>query len=226
MFKSLKLLSIHHHIIQSSLRHYQNLVIDCSFDDVMTSNECYRLAREIQTIYYMNSNSNSKFKISICSQQNDGLTIQFLNKLLPLQVTSSSNGSITAIIPPNFYVIQSSFASLFPSNSLVYLSPDANDQLEFNHNDVYVVGGVIEKFCFKNSLVNRWSHDRASQLGIRSARFPIDHLMDSRMHKKILFLPQIFTILSLVSANFSWESAVQKAIPQWKLKQKMCSTFY
>lgn len=226
MFKSLKLLSKHHYFIKSSLRCYQNFVIDCSFDDVMTSNECHRLAREIQTIYYMNSNSNSKFRISICSQQSDGLTTQFLNKLLPLQITSSSHGPITAMIPPNFYVIQSSFVSLFPSNSLVYLSPDANDQLELNDNDVYVVGGIVEKFCFKNSLVNRRSHDRASQLGIRSARFPIDHLMDDRMHKKILFLPQIFMILSLVKSNFSWESAVQKAIPQWKLKQKMCSTFY
>ena len=59
---------------------------------------------------------------------------------------------------------------LFPPEKLVYLSPDSkNDLYEFNEDDVYVIGGIVDKGLDKAPLTLA----NAKKNKIRHARFPM-----------------------------------------------------
>ena len=63
-----------------------------------------------------------------------------------------------------------SYLSLFPRSSLVYLSPDAGEEmLEFDPTAIYIIGGFIDKFCPSKNITK----NKARRQGLRAQRFPI-----------------------------------------------------
>merc|ERR1719481_1097320 len=59
---------------------------------------------------------------------------------------------------------------MFPRERLVYLSPDSHNDLRlFNPNDVYVIGGIVDKGDDKQPL----TLSAAKRMKIRHARFPM-----------------------------------------------------
>jgi hypothetical protein len=198
----------------------QKLVIDLSFDDKMSSEECQRLARELYAIYCLNNSFNKKempFDISLCNQLSDNsLTVEYLRQYLPQINTTNDN------LWHNFRIFNKSYLELFDRKRLVYLTPDTEELISYDLNDIYIIGGIVDKYCFKtNYKPKHLTHSKAIGEGIRVGRFPIDHLISDKMNKKvILFLPQVFGILSVVKETQNWEIAVRKHLPFWKLKDE------
>jgi len=63
---------------------------------------------------------------------------------------------------------------LFPKEQLVYLSPDSrNDLQKFNGNDVYVIGGLVDKGDERRPM----TLSAAKRDGIRHARFPMKQVL-------------------------------------------------
>ena len=188
----------------------QNLVIDLSFEDLMTTSECHRLARDLFTICCLNSlrPTPKRFDVNLCHQiPENSITIEYLRHYLPQIQTID-----------NFNIVKKSYSDLYPTERLVYLSGDAKDCVEFNDNEIYIIGGLVQKKIFKKDS-NRVTYMKAVREGINVRKFPIDHFISDQMKRGIvLFLPQVFNILLDVKTGNDWESAVRRHLPEWKLK--------
>ena len=209
--KVLTTLSSIHQKRNISEKSTQNLVIDLSFDDIMSAEECHRLAQLLFTIVYTNNGLESdeiKFKINVCNNlTKNSKTIEYLNKYLP------QNQKLN-----NFEIHDKSYLNLFDNQRLVYLSPDATQTIDFDANDIYIIGGIVQKHIFKKAS-NRLTYLKAVEEGVRVGRLPIDHLISDDMKAGIvLFLPQVFLLLTDVKSRLGWESAVRRHLPKWKLK--------
>uniref|UniRef100_A0A183J668 RNA (guanine-9-)-methyltransferase domain-containing protein 1 n=1 Tax=Soboliphyme baturini TaxID=241478 RepID=A0A183J668_9BILA len=109
-----------------------------------------------------------------------------------------------------------SFIDMFPKDKLIYLSPDSRSMLiDLHPNDVVVIGAMVDKPSRCN-----WSLARAKQLGIRSARLPIDKFVRWESGSKTLTLNQCVNILLDVSRTGDWTQAFIKNVPQRKLTYK------
>ena len=95
------------------------------------------------------------------------------------------------------------FTTVFPRSNLIYLTPDASDDLEdFKADDIFVIGGLVDKVLRKNcSLVH------AKKLGIRCAKFPLSDNARVLASKPINFL-EVLTILH----RFTYHKDMHRAI--------------
>eukprot|EP00088_Acartia_fossae_P025086 TRINITY_DN25947_c0_g1_i1.p1 TRINITY_DN25947_c0_g1~~TRINITY_DN25947_c0_g1_i1.p1 ORF type:complete len:292 (-),score=26.29 TRINITY_DN25947_c0_g1_i1:8-790(-) len=72
-----------------------------------------------------------------------------------------------------FNLTQESHLDMFPHERLVYLSPDSkNDLLKYNHDDIYVIGGIIDPGNRKPLTLSA-----AKKNNIRHARFPTKQVL-------------------------------------------------
>ncbi|KAM8747086.1 tRNA methyltransferase 10 homolog B isoform 2-T3 [Acanthopagrus schlegelii] len=114
-------------------------------------------------------------------------------------------------------ITEESCLDLFPPESVVYLTPDAEEALETVDADkVYVLGGLVDE-----SIQKKLSYSRACELGIRTARLPIDEYMAKKhnpknFHSKILAINQVFDILLTFCNSSSWREALQAWFPPGK----------
>uniref|UniRef100_A0A8C1YEI0 tRNA (guanine(9)-N(1))-methyltransferase n=1 Tax=Cyprinus carpio TaxID=7962 RepID=A0A8C1YEI0_CYPCA len=98
---------------------------------------------------------------------------------------------------------------LFPSEDVIYLTPDAT--LEYVEEDqVYILGGLVKKISYK----------RAKELVFLTARLLIDEYMvkqpnPKNFHSKILCV-SLFEILLTFRDNKDWTIALAAGIPPGK----------
>ncbi|KAM8880981.1 tRNA methyltransferase 10 homolog B isoform 2-T2 [Synchiropus picturatus] len=106
---------------------------------------------------------------------------------------------------------------LFPTETIVYLTPDAEEALQtLDPNKVYVLGGLVDE-----SVQKTLSLSRARALSVQTARLPIDEFMtkksnDKNFHSKILAINQVFDILLTFGETGSWTKALQAWFPLGK----------
>ncbi|KAE8279187.1 tRNA methyltransferase 10-like protein B [Larimichthys crocea] len=114
-------------------------------------------------------------------------------------------------------ITEESCLDLFPAETVVYLTPDADAALETVDADkVYVLGGLVDE-----SIQKKLSFSRARELSVHTARLPIDEYMVKKdnaknFHSKILAVNQVFDILSTFCRTGSWTQALQAWFPQGK----------
>lgn len=88
---------------------------------------------------------------------------------------AGSNSTFSSTLEPEApaLVTAKSHLDMFPHDRLVYLSPDSNvDLMEFNPNDIYVVGGIIDIAESQPLTLSA-----AKRLKIRHARFPLRRII-------------------------------------------------
>jgi tRNA (guanine9-N1)-methyltransferase len=100
---------------------------------------------------------------------------------------------------------------------LVYLTADSEHELtEFKPNEVYIIGGIVDKNRHKNLTLNK-----ANEQGIRHARLPIrDHLKMTGTH--ILTVNQALDIVLAQLELKDWDKAMERAVPVRK-QAKECT---
>jgi len=78
---------------------------------------------------------------------------------------------------PCLNITSQSNLDIFPSEKLVYLSPDSkNDLTSFNHEDIYVIGGIVDNADNRTPL----TISAAKKHKIRHARLPMTRVMGMR----------------------------------------------
>lgn len=155
------------------------LCVDLSMTDSMSDKEISRLAGQLRRLYGSNKKAVRPFHIFLtdlredsrvyreCLRMNDG----FLNYMMDITEDSCLN--------------------LFPPETIVYLTPDAEEALETVDADkVYVLGGLVDE-----SIQKKLSFSRARDLSVQTARLPIDEYMVKKdniknFHSKILAVNQ------------------------------------
>ncbi|CAL1591327.1 unnamed protein product [Knipowitschia caucasica] len=181
------------------------LCVDLSMTDCMSDKEICRLAAQLRRLYGSNKKALRPFHLFLsdfevdsrlcraCVRMNQG----FLNYTMDFS--------------------NESFVDLFPSETIVYLTPDAEQALQSMDPDkVYVLGGLVDE-----SIQKKLSLDRASELSVVTARLPIDEYMTKKhnsksFHSKILAINQVFDILLTFCDTGSWTEAFRLWFPLGK----------
>lgn len=92
---------------------------------------------------------------------------------------------------------------------LVYLTHDAEQVLdELNPNDVYVIGGIVDRNRLKNATMNK-----ANLLGIRSARLNLDTNISLGHGTPVLTVNHCVEIMIYAANGMSWKDAYMKVLP-------------
>ena len=92
------------------------------------------------------------------------------------------------------------------------IAPAENELTAFSEDDVYVIGGIVDRNKHKNLTL-----DKANAQGIRHARLPIrDHLKMTGSH--VLTVNQTLYIAHAQMELGDWAAALDRAVPTRKRK--------
>lgn len=141
--------------------HGQKVVIDCSYEHFLTNLERSKVASGLRWVYTENRRHIKPMDLHLCGVEPDSKIIKNLSGQVPSLLKKSS--------PTRIH--HECFTELFPKDRLVMLTPDSNQVLEYNADDIYIVGGIVD-FGRSDPLTLA----KAKKLGIRSARLPLDNL--------------------------------------------------
>ncbi|XP_037347693.1 tRNA methyltransferase 10 homolog B [Talpa occidentalis] len=177
------------------------LCIDLSMTHHMSKKELSRLAGQIRRLYGSNKKAERPFWICLtgfstdsplyeeCLRMNDGFSSYLLD------------------------ITEEDCFSLFPLETLVYLTPDSEHALEdVDLNKVYILGGLVDE-----SIQKKVTFQKALEHSVKTARLPIQEYMVRRQngknyHSEILAINQVFDILSTYFETQNWPEALKKGV--------------
>ncbi|TWW63416.1 tRNA methyltransferase 10 -like protein B [Takifugu flavidus] len=181
------------------------LCIDLSMTDSMSDKEISRLAGQLRRLYGSNKKATRPFHVFLTNMSDTGRLYK--------ECLRMNEGFLNYTME----ITEESCEDLFASETMVYLTPDAEEALKTVDADkVYVLGGLVDE-----SIQKRLSFSRARELSVRTARLPIDEYMvkkenDKNFHSKILAINQVFDILLTLCSTGSWSEALQAWFPRSK----------
>uniref|UniRef100_A0A3B5LR91 tRNA methyltransferase 10 homolog B n=1 Tax=Xiphophorus couchianus TaxID=32473 RepID=A0A3B5LR91_9TELE len=182
----------------------QKLCVDLSMTDCMSDKEISRLAGQLRRLYGSNKKATRPFHLFLTELREDSRLYR--------ECVRMNDGFLGYM-----EITEESCLDLFPSESVVYLTPDAQEALQTVDADkVYVLGGLVDE-----SIQKKLSLSRAAELSVRTARLPVDEYMAKKnnaknFHSKILAVNQVFDILVMFSETGSWTQALQTWFPAGK----------
>jgi len=135
------------------------LVIDMSYYDgyKMDAHRRSSLSKELLNAISFNKSSKAPFQLHLTNVSNNCQN-NIINRL----------GLSSDFAPCN--ITSECHLQMFPRDRLVYLSPDSRNDLKyFNHQDIYVIGGILDKFDDRQPF----TLSAAKKLKIRHARLPM-----------------------------------------------------
>ncbi|XP_027893969.1 tRNA methyltransferase 10 homolog B [Xiphophorus couchianus] len=183
----------------------QKLCVDLSMTDCMSDKEISRLAGQLRRLYGSNKKATRPFHLFLTELREDSRLYR--------ECVRMNDGFLGYAME----ITEESCLDLFPSESVVYLTPDAQEALQTVDADkVYVLGGLVDE-----SIQKKLSLSRAAELSVRTARLPVDEYMAKKnnaknFHSKILAVNQVFDILVMFSETGSWTQALQTWFPAGK----------
>ncbi|CAL8073813.1 unnamed protein product [Orchesella dallaii] len=180
------------------------VVIDCQYQNHMSTKERTRFAQQLRRVYssnraatsplhlYLTSLSQDSELFKICCKQNDG----FENYVLDITENSVLNS--------------------FEPSEVVYLTPDATDVISldkgFEQDKIYVIGGLVDETTTKNL-----THQFAQTKNVTCARLPIDvffQATEKGTYKKVLTINQVVDIILEWHLTKDWVAAISKGLPE------------
>ncbi|KAG7497464.1 hypothetical protein JOB18_038056 [Solea senegalensis] len=181
------------------------LCVDLSMTDSMSDKEISRLAGQLRRVYGSNKKAARPFHLFLTDLREDSRLYR--------ECIRKNDGFLSYMME----ITDESFLDFFPTETVVYLSPDAEQALEtMDAEKVYVLGGLVDE-----SIQKKLSFTRASELSVHTVRLPIDEYMVKKsnaknFHSKILAVNQVFDILLTFCDTGSWTEALQAWFPQGK----------
>ncbi|XP_052034685.1 tRNA methyltransferase 10 homolog B-like [Apodemus sylvaticus] len=171
----------------------------------MSKKELSKLAGQIRRLYGSNKKASRPFWIVLtgfsadstlyeeCLRMNDGFSAYLLD------------------------MTEDDCFSLFPLETLVYLTPDSEHPLEdIDQSTVYILGGLVDE-----SIQKKVTFQKAREYSVKTARLPIQEYMIRRQneknyHSEILAINQVFDILSTYFETHDWPEALKKGVSPGK----------
>ncbi|GLV44512.1 roswell [Carabus blaptoides fortunei] len=181
----------------------QKLVIDCGYDDNMTSRECMNCAKQLMLAFSENRIHDDPFDLHFCNVNNSKVTMQSLHR------------HIATLHEPWFplHLHAASYMDVVPKDKLVYLTPHCREELkEYDHDTVYIVGAIVDK-------INQepLSLAKAKREGLRMAKLPLDrYLQWGSGSGKSLTINQMVSILLDIKTTGDWDHALRH-VPRRKV---------
>ncbi|XP_075884375.1 tRNA methyltransferase 10 homolog B isoform X2 [Nelusetta ayraudi] len=137
------------------------LCVDLSMTDSMSDKEISRLAAQLRRLYGSNKKATQPFHLFLTNLEENS---RLYNECLRM-----NEGFLNYMLD----ITEESCLDLFPSEALVYLTPDADEALEtLDFDKVYILGGLVDE-----SIQKKLSLRRARELSVQTARLPINEYM-------------------------------------------------
>ncbi|RXG61192.1 Mitochondrial ribonuclease P protein 1-like protein [Armadillidium vulgare] len=101
-------------------------------------------------------------------------------------------------------ITSKSYLDLFPKEKLIYLTPDARQEMQtFNSDAVYIIGGILDE-----GRTSPLSLAKAKRENIKTEKLPLDKYHIFRGSKS-LDINVVFDILSDIQIDGDWEKACE-----------------
>jgi len=173
------------------------VVFDMQFGDLMTQRDLGKCLKQIMKCYSFNRRMTNQLQLYM----------------------TSLGGSVEAELSKNdgfrnwdFNFDSRRYDEVFPKEKIVYLSSESENAVTKLEDDkVYVIGGLVDHNHHKGL-----SHKKATELGITTARLPIEEYLAMKS-RKVLTVNHVYEILAAVSEGKSWKDAFLGVIPERKL---------
>lgn len=181
----------------------QIVVFDLDYESIMRKRELINAADQLQEVYGANKVHPDPFNIVFCNLKPDS---EYKTRLLR---------SLPHLEQPTCLLTstEKSYLDIYPRNRLVYLTPDAKAPLKYDHDDIYIIGGIVDK-----TIQKPVSLARAKREGLRMARLPLDEYLPwGSSASKSLPLNVVINILLEMKATGDWSKAF-RFVPTRKLK--------
>ncbi|XP_061390216.1 mitochondrial ribonuclease P protein 1 homolog [Musca vetustissima] len=193
---------MNHRLIRA-MQFSPKLVLDCSYDEYMTKREAENAAKQLMLCFADNRSHDDPFDLHYCNVNLKTPCMQKLQRYIPTMLNTD--------FPMNVH--QKCFTEIFPKENIVYLTPHCRtDLVEYNHDDVYVVGAMVD--TVNNEPL---SLAKAKRLGLRMARLPLDkYLQWGAGSGKSLTLNQMIKILLDLKQTGDWMTSLRH-VPRRKL---------
>uniref|UniRef100_F6V616 tRNA methyltransferase 10 homolog B n=1 Tax=Equus caballus TaxID=9796 RepID=F6V616_HORSE len=181
------------------------LCIDLSMSHHMSKKELSRLAGQIRRLYGSNKKATRPFWICLTGFATDGPLYE--------ECLRMNDGFSSYLLD----ITEEDCFTLFPLETLVYLTPDSEHALEdVDLNKVYILGGLVDE-----SVQKKVTFQKAREHSVKTARLPIQEYMvrcqnGKNYHSEILAINQVFDILSTYSETQSWPEALKKGVSSRK----------
>lgn len=177
-----------------------HLVFDFSFEDEMSERELTNLVRQVQLCHGVNKVDREPFHFHFCNLLPDSITAKKLQLAMLLNLP--------------YTMTDQHYLQCYDPSRIVYLSPNAASYMTtFNHDDVYVLGSIVDK-----SGQKPLTFARAKKEKIRCVRFPFEQHVRWVQGTKSLTLNQCVGILLTLKKTNDWEKALTTHLPSRKFR--------
>ena len=172
-----------------------DVVIDMEPEELMNERERKSLAMQVRTCY--SRNVRSKRPMRLVATDVGPLMKARLKKL------GADNWRMD--------YTEQRFVEMFDKSKVVYLSSEGTEELDtVVEGQVYVIGGLVDRNRHKG-----YTHERAQELGVRTARLPIGKFLEStKKTRKVLTVNHVYEILAAVVEGLSWAEAMESVLPE------------
>ncbi|DBA02934.1 TPA: hypothetical protein N0F65_005961 [Lagenidium giganteum] len=175
-----------------------NVVIDCGFENDMTSREKKSLSQQIMFCYGVNRRCAAPASTWVT-----GLTGETRANLEKI-------GGFESWLA--FHPSTQCYSELFKKESLVYLTADSpNTITELSRDKVYIIGGIVDRNRLKGATFNK-----AESQEIATAKLPLDAFLVMGASTRVLTVNHVFEILVQYAATSDWTKATLSTLPQRK----------
>ncbi|KAJ3863467.1 guanine-1-methyltransferase-domain-containing protein [Lentinula novae-zelandiae] len=197
------------------------IVLDLSFDKLMSEKEINSLCSQLAYTYSANRNASYPFTLLCTSLNgrtrdrleaiNDGAykrwthTEWWENSYDCLWSSPGASSSTReASLPQADLDVQ--------KQKIVYLTADSGEEIEeLKPGETYIIGALVDRNRYKNL-----TFDKATKESIRHARLPIGKYISSLPTRKVLTVNQVFEIMLKWVETRDWEEAFNCIIPKRK----------
>jgi len=175
------------------------VVFDMQFGDLMTQRDLGKCLKQIMKCYSFNRRMTNQLQLYM----------------------TSLGGNVEAELAKNdgyknwdFNFDTRRYDEVFSKDRIIYLSSESENAVTKLEDDkLYVIGGLVDHNHHKGL-----SHSKATELGIATARLPIDEFL-SMKSRKVLTVNHVYEILAAVSEGKEWKEAFLGVIPERKLAE-------
>ncbi|KAK2515910.1 tRNA methyltransferase 10 homolog B isoform X1 [Columba livia] len=181
------------------------LCVDLGVAARMSHKETSRLASQIRRLYGANRRAEKPFWLYLT---------EFVAGSLIYEECFRMNDGFSSYLMDT---TEESYLDLFPSDAIVYLTPDSENVLEdIDPNKVYVLGGLVDESIHKKLTLRR-----AEEQSLRTARLPIREYMvkaanSKNYHSETLAINQVFDVLLTYRETRSWPVALKAGVSSGK----------
>lgn len=195
----------HHNKVAQAMRFGRPLVLDCSYDEFMTPRESKNCAKQIELMLSQNRSHNEPFDLHLCNASRDSRLMQYLIKINPALYDDTHP----------IHVTDKSYLDVFPHKELVYLTPNAREELEeFSEDEIYIIGAMVDR-----SDPRPLSMAKAKRENLRMKKLPLDkHLVWGLGGKSLTINQMVAIMLDIRATGGDWKVALDH-VPKRKLNR-------